>query len=112
YFPKAMPWLMRWVKAGSIERVRKSSAALWALHGPALDQYRDLLGPEHFSDLIRVIGQIHIWDSPQESVSERIARELRDSQGIEVKSLTSDELHAYVPELTRSIKRALLFPRN
>ena len=112
YFPKALPWLMKWVRAGSMPNVRVASSALHALHGIALDQYRELLGNEHFNDLIRTTGQIHIWDSPIESTSEQVARMLRDEQGIPVQPLSADELHDYVPELTRSIKRALLYPRN
>ncbi|WP_353152876.1 FAD-dependent oxidoreductase [Pollutimonas bauzanensis] len=112
YFLTALPWLLRWTRAGRIDKVRTSSAALHALHGQALIQYRELLGQEHFNDLIRTTGQIHIWDSVDQSVSERVARELRDSQGIVVQALTPDELHDYVPELNRSIKRALLYPRN
>lgn len=112
YFPKAFPWLMKWMSAGRMENVRNASLALHALHGGALVQYRELLGNEDFNDLIRTTGQIHIWDNAQESVSERVARMLREEQGIAVQPLTTEELHHYVPELSNSIKRALLFPRN
>ncbi|MFA5520807.1 MAG: FAD-dependent oxidoreductase [Castellaniella sp.] len=112
YFPKAMPWLLKWARAGRMANVRAASLGLKQLHESALDHYRELLGPADFNDLIRVTGQIHIWDSEQLSVSERVAATLRSEQGIEVQSLTRDELRERVPELTPTVKRALLFPRN
>lgn len=112
YFPKAMPWLLKWARAGRMANVRVASQGLKQLHESALDHYRELLGPADFNDLIRVTGQIHIWDSEQLSVSERVAATLRSEQGIEVQSLTRDELRERVPELTPTVKRALLFPRN
>lgn len=112
YFPKAFPWLLKWAKAGRMANVRVASRGLKQLHESALDQYREMLGPAAFDDLIRVTGQIHIWDSEQPSVSERVAATLRGEQGIEVQALSREMLRERVPELSPSIKRALLFPRN
>jgi len=112
YFATALPWLLKWIQAGKMDAVRKSSNALRALHAPGLDQYRELLGPQHFNDLIRVTGQVHVWDSAHESTSERVARELREAQGIETQLLTMAELRELIPEISPGIRRALLFPRN
>jgi D-amino-acid dehydrogenase len=63
YLPQAMPWLRRWIQASRMEQVLKISDAMRALHKDALVCWRELLGPEHFDDLIRVTGQVRIWEA-------------------------------------------------
>ncbi len=111
YFPKALPWLMRWIRAGRMERVLAASDALRALHKPGLEQYRELLGTR-FHDLVRQAGQIQLWDSDEESVEERVSRELRARHGIETQPLDRDELRQLVPEIGSGVRRALFFPAN
>jgi D-amino-acid dehydrogenase len=112
YAVKALPWLLAWVRAGRMERVIAASNALRALHAEALDQYRELLGPGHFHDLIRASGQVHVWESGTESKSERVAHELWQHHGIAPEALSLDELRQLVPEISPRIRRAVLFPRN
>src|SRR4051794_33815066 len=62
YFPTALPWLLRWIQASDMTHVLRISDAMRALHRDALDCWRELLGAEHFADLIRPTGQIRIWE--------------------------------------------------
>jgi glycine/D-amino acid oxidase-like deaminating enzyme len=91
YLPNALPWLMRWIAAGRMERVEAASDALRALHVNALDRYRELLGRE-FDDVIRVSGQVHVWESEEPSPSEAIYRRLWEKHGVVAEWLGSDEL--------------------
>jgi D-amino-acid dehydrogenase len=111
YFFKALPWLLKWVGASRMAAVRQSFLALRALHEPAIEQYRQLLGQEHFNDLIRVSGQLHVWDSPEPSRSEQVAQSLREAEGVPVHFLTPGELRDLVPQISPQIRRALLFPK-
>lgn len=112
YLPRALPWLLRWLRAGRIEQVVASSDALRALHAPALDQYRSLLGDALFDDLIRVAGQLHVWENGRESAGERIARQLRERHGIVTQSVGADELQAMVPGIAPRVRHGLFFPRH
>ncbi|GAB1575540.1 NAD(P)/FAD-dependent oxidoreductase [Bordetella petrii] len=112
YLPAALPWLLRWVRAGAAGQVKRSSQGLWQLHRHALDEYRRLLGAAHFSSLIQTIGQIHVWDSPTPSASERIGAAIREELGIPAETLSQARLREMVPELTPDISRALYLPQN
>jgi hypothetical protein len=57
YFPKALPWLRKWIAASRMSRVLEISDAMRALHKDAFLCWRELLGPESFSDLVRPVGQ-------------------------------------------------------
>jgi len=111
YLPQALPWLLRWVVAGRIPRVEAAAAVLRALHVGALDRYRELLGSE-FDDVIRISGQVHIWESAEPSASEAIYRHLWETHGVAAEWLGSDELRQLVPQLTGSITRAVFLPKN
>ncbi|MEO8937262.1 MAG: FAD-binding oxidoreductase [Burkholderiaceae bacterium] len=112
YALRALPWLLRWIRAGRMPQVRAASDALCAMHETALDQYRALLGPSHFSELIRTTGQVHVWEGEHEGAGDRIARELRDRHGIPTEPLDADQLHEMIPQLSPRIRRGLFFPRN
>jgi D-amino-acid dehydrogenase len=111
YLPQALPWLLRWIAAGRMERVEAASDALRALHVNALDRYRELLGSE-FDDIIRVSGQVHIWESSEPTPSEAIYAKLWEKHGVVAETLSSDELRQLVPELGREVTRAAFLPKN
>jgi len=111
YLPKALPWLLRWIAAGRMPRVEAAAAALRALHVNALDRYRELLGAE-FDSIIRISGQVHIWESAEPSASETIYRRLWETHGVAAEWLGSDELRQLVPQLTGGITRAVFLPKN
>ena len=111
YLPKALPWLLRWIAAGRMPRVEAAAKALRALHVGALDRYPELLGTE-FDDIIRVSGQVHVWESVEPSASETVYRELWRRHGVAAEWLGADELRQLVPELARSVTRAVFLPKN
>jgi D-amino-acid dehydrogenase len=49
YFPKALPWLLKWIAAGRMPRVLEISDAMRALHKDAFACWKELLGPENFA---------------------------------------------------------------
>jgi glycine/D-amino acid oxidase-like deaminating enzyme len=110
-FPGALPWLLQRITHTGMEQVRACSAAMRALHAPALDLYRDLLGAD-FSQLIQTLGQLHVWDSDAVSQGEQIERELRASHGIETREVAKAEIQAWLPELSTSVVRGTFFPNH
>jgi glycine/D-amino acid oxidase-like deaminating enzyme len=111
FFP-ALPWLFRRIRAGNRAQVFASAQALHELHSPALDAYRELLGPEHFSDVIRETGQLHIWEHEHETAGDVITREIHQRYGIRAKELSSAEIHDLVPDLSSRIRQGIFFPRH
>jgi D-amino-acid dehydrogenase len=60
YFPRAVPWLLRWIRSGQLQRVMAISDAMRALHRDTLGCWQELLGPSLYHELIRPIGQVHV----------------------------------------------------
>lgn len=112
YLPRAASWLAHWVRAGRMDRVLAISDALRALHAPAFECWRELLGPESFRDLIRPAGQVQVWDGSEEAPTAAVERRLRERHGIRAEPLGPDELRQLFPALARDITRGLLVPGN
>jgi glycine/D-amino acid oxidase-like deaminating enzyme len=110
--PQALPWLTRWVLTTRPDKVQAIARAMVALHRPALDLYRALLGPELFSLLIHTKGQLHVWESEQISPTDKIEAGIREQQGVTTVALNADSLRDLVPAMNSEIRRGLLFPRH
>jgi glycine/D-amino acid oxidase-like deaminating enzyme len=112
YLPRALPWLLRWVKAGRIDRVLAVSDAMRALHVQTMDCWRELLGDENYRDLIRPAGQVSVWEGDDSSPTEAIEQQIRDRHGITVQKLNADDLRQMFPGIARDIKRGVFVPGN
>jgi glycine/D-amino acid oxidase-like deaminating enzyme len=112
YFPKALPWLMRWIAASRMPRVLEISDAMRALHKDAFLCWKELLGPQNFADLVRPAGQVHVWETDAETPGAALERRLRERQGIASQALTSDDLRQMFPGISTAVRRGVLVPGN
>jgi len=112
YFPKALPWLMRWIAASRMPRVLEISDAMRALHKDAFLCWEELLGPQNFVDLVRPAGQVHVWETDAETPGAALERQLRERQGIASQALTSDDLRQMFPGISTAVRRGVLVPGN
>ena len=112
YFPRALPWLLQWIKAGRLSRVLAVSDAMRALHRETLDCWRELLGDGLYHDLIRPSGQVNVWEVDDASPTEAIEQQIRERHGIKTQPLNADDLRQMFPGLARGITRGLLIPNN
>ena len=109
--PAALPWMIRWIRAGSMDRVERLARALRALHAPSLTRYAAILGAEA-AGLIERTGQLYVWSSDSAGPTEHLARDLRTRNGVESRVLDSREIYGIDPELAPGFKRGLFFPDN
>jgi D-amino-acid dehydrogenase len=110
YFPRALPWLLRWIAASRMSRVLRISDAMRALHKDSLICWHELLGPDHFADLIRPVGQVRIWEG--EGAESKIDMAIAQRHGIRVERLDADALRQIYPQIAPNITKGLLLPGN
>lgn len=113
YLPRALPWLIRWLKSGANEqRAFKHSYALRQLHKEAVSKYSELLGPEYFAEIIRVTGQLYVWESVPKSRVDLLSERIREQNGVVAQELAGSEIFDVVPSLSRLVKRAEFYEKN
>ncbi|UDM49165.1 FAD-binding oxidoreductase [Cupriavidus sp. MP-37] len=110
---RAAPWLLAWWRASNRGRVIQASRALAALHAPALQAYRELLGPDECDQLIRAGGQLHLWSASNgRSRTDRFVDELRRQQGVMYESLSAAQIRTMMPGLASHVRGGIRFPRH
>jgi glycine/D-amino acid oxidase-like deaminating enzyme len=112
YFPRALPWLLRWIEAGRLSRVLAISDAMRALHKETLTCWKELLGAELYGGLIRPVGQVQVWEGDGDTASALVERQVRERHGIRADPLTVDDLRQMFPGIAREVTRGLLVPGN
>jgi glycine/D-amino acid oxidase-like deaminating enzyme len=110
YFPRALPWLLRWIEASRMSRVLQISDAMRALHRDSLTCWRELLDADLFADLIRPVGQVRIWEGA--GAESAIEMAIAERHGIRAEPLNGDALRQIYPEIAPDITRGLLIPGN
>jgi glycine/D-amino acid oxidase-like deaminating enzyme len=112
YFLTALPWLLKWASECRFDRVLATSDAMRSLQLSAFNCYRELLGQEHFADLIKVDGQIYYWEGEGPPLKEPIRDAIYERHGVIVEALDLRELRRLVPALTPAASHAILLPKN
>jgi D-amino-acid dehydrogenase len=112
YFPRAFPWLLRWIESGRLNRVMAISDAMRALHKETLTCWKELLGTELYGGLIRPSGQVQVWEGDGDTASAAVERQVRERHGIRADPLTVDDLRQMFPGIAREVTRGLLVPGN
>src|SRR5829696_2921681 len=100
YFPRALPWLLKWIEAGRMPRVLEISDAMRVLHRTTFDCWRELLGQTRFYDLVRPVGQVHVWETGVETPAAALERSLRERQGIRSELLAADDIRQLFPGIS------------
>lgn len=112
YFPRALPWLLRWIESGRLQRVLEISDAMRALHRETLTCWQELLGPALYGELIRPMGQVQVWEGSADTANAGVDSQIRERHGIRAETLTGDDLRQMFPGISRDVTRGLLVPGN
>ena len=112
YLPRAVPWLLRWLRAGHRENADAASLQLKALSAASLQLYRMMLGNEDFTSLIRTVGHLHVWETATPSAADRLADEMVAAKGIHPARLDAAAIREIEPALAPIYQRGLYFPDN
>jgi D-amino-acid dehydrogenase len=102
YFPRVLPWLLRYLNAGSTEaKVQRTAYALRAMLQGAPALHADLAEEAGVAHLIERRGLMYIYPSRREFEAEAMAWRVRYKAGIQWLELDSDELRQREPHLDR-----------
>ena len=100
YFPRALPWLVRYLWSGWTEaKVEETARALRDLLKDAPILHKALAAEAGLSDLIEHQGVMHIYPSRAAFDAERLAWDIRRRVGVQWLELSGDEMRQREPDL-------------
>jgi D-amino-acid dehydrogenase len=102
YLPKLMPWLVRFLRAGSsVAKVEATARALRPLVGDAPERHRRLADEAGVGELVARQGLLYVFPSRADFEAEALAWRLRRENGVAWIELNADELRQQEPALDR-----------
>ncbi len=108
YFLQLMPWVIRFLWQGRIERVRQISDAMAVLNQNNIGMYRELLKGSGHEDLIRDSYYVHAFRQSKQASFEDLDYSIRRSKGADLELIGEQELKNLEPALSDQFKAAIL----
>src|SRR5437868_10419551 len=112
YLPALAPWLLRFIRAGTPEKVRAAARALRPLVAPTLEAIQPLISAAGAEDLVHRLGHLYVYRSAESLAKDRFSWDLRRENGVEIDEFDADELRQLEPALSRDYVRGVLVREN
>lgn len=112
YAPVAAPWLLRFLKFGRPDEVRRIARAMHSLLSGVFDAYGPLVEEAGLQHLIRRSGCLYVYDSADEAAKAKFAADIRRENGTILTPIPAEELRQMEPALSPRFKYALYAPEN
>ncbi len=112
YLPAILPYLVRFMRAATVEKVHAQARALRPLIAPTVPLIRELARDAGAEDLIEQRGHLYVYRSDEALAKDGLAWALRRENGVVVDEFDADELRQLEPVLSREYVRGLLVREN
>jgi len=112
YLPAVLPYLVRFVRAGTEAKVHAQARALRPLVGATLAALQPLVKDAGAERLVHQRGHLYVYRSAESLAKDNLAWALRRENGVEVDEFDADELRQLEPALSRDYVRGLLVREN
>ena len=112
YFPRVLPWLLRFSASAAPARVEKIADALRALHKPTFECYAPLVKDAGCEDLIRRTGTLIAFQSEAAFRGSEREWKLRRERGVRMQPVSGGELHDIEPAIAPAFTHGMLLPEH
>ncbi len=108
HLPRFVPWAVRFVRAGNLDRLTSIADAMSALNRPNIELYRHHLRGTGKEDLIRQSMYVHVYRNPESIDLNQIGWRLRTERGVPLQVVHGNELREIEPDLSPEYRAAVL----
>jgi D-amino-acid dehydrogenase len=110
YWLAAAPWLLRFIKASTPERVAGIATALKPLVAPSINCHQEIMADVGAPDLIQVAGQLHVYPDRKALAKDSGGWTLRRQHGVRIEELGPDEIQRLEPQVGSHYKVGYFLP--
>ena len=112
YLPWLAPWLIRFIRAGTPDKVRHQARALRSLLEPSIATLTPLIRDAGGDELVQRNGHLWVYRSEESWRKESLAWTLRRDNGTTWDEFNADELRQLDPNLSREYVKGVLVREN
>ena len=112
YLPSLAPWLVRFIRAGTPEKVAHQARALRTLLDRGIETLAPLVRDAGAQDLVQRVGHLFVYRSLASWQKEGAAWKLRADNGITWDEFGAEELRQLDPNLSRDYVKGVLVREN
>jgi D-amino-acid dehydrogenase len=106
------PWLRRFWRSTSMQRVNAIADALHPLLDVSIEKWRPLAKWAGVPELIRQDGYAFVYESDAAYFGDSLGRELRRARGVKLEILTGGAIREFDPALSPAIAHMVLMPEQ
>jgi len=110
YFPRALPWLLRFLLNANVRQVEHAASALRALIRPAVDEYEALAKHAGCPELIRRSGYLVVYENEGGYRGDALAWKVRRERGVVMEEVDATGIRNLVPQLAPAYTRGVYVP--
>ena len=107
YLPRAMPWFLKFIRAGRIDKIPAISRALFALNNPTVDLWKELVGAAGVPELVRDSSYLYVYRKFEDAGPDGFSWRLRREHGAKMDFLRDGEVQEVEPEISPVYRRAV-----
>jgi D-amino-acid dehydrogenase len=108
YLPRAMPWLIKFIRAGRADKISAISDALFALNNPTVDLYKDLASTAGVPELVCDSSYLYVYRGTGGVDPDAFSWRMRRERGAKMDFLSEGEVQEVEPEISPSYRRAVV----
>ncbi len=112
YAPRFLPWLIKFLKAGEINKVQQISKALLTINQPSVDLYKKLVEGTGQEKLVRDACYLHLYRDARYASPSYTPWRIRQERGVPLRFLKQGEVQEIEPEISSKISAAVLIERQ
>lgn len=109
YFFRILPWLVRFVAAGRLSRVKQIAADLHPLVSRALHAHMTLAELSQAKHLIHPVGWLKVYGTDAGFAKTALERELMTRHGVNFRVLNAEQIAELEPQLDKSVYKHGIF---
>lgn len=112
YLPRALPWLLRFLREGSAARSSQAAQGVRTMMRAVFEDYAPLIAFSRSEQLIHHAGQLYVFDSDAGFAKEQGAIAARRALGLAQQVLAGSEIQAFEPQLSTRFKYGVYLPSH
>ena len=112
YLPRMLPWLAKFLAAGTPGRVERISGEIRAITRDAVAAHDLLLAEFGITDIVKPVGWIKVFGSRKAFEAAAAMRDIQTRHGVRIEILNEDEIRQLEPGLAHGFTHGAFEPDN